>query len=51
MKNSMHGNPATIYTTSADKPLKRQLLQLLIHQIEIHREEIRIVYKVLPPLL
>jgi len=34
---------------TADKPLKRQLLQLLIHQIEIHREEIRIVYKVLPP--
>jgi site-specific DNA recombinase len=34
---------------TADEPLKRQLLQLLIHQIEIHRQEIRIVYKVLPP--
>lgn len=32
--------------TSADESLKRQLVQLLIKRIEVHPEEIRIVYKV-----
>ena len=32
--------------STASQPLKRQILQLLIRRIEIHRDEVRVVYKV-----